>query len=191
MCCRTGKYTVCRRVSAAFSPEILQARAVKGLMPLSMTSDPFRSRPHFVAHNGADKHLILKCEFFGKNFFSGKVKTLRSFANLLWPLLSKLSMTSALFLVYNVVKHLKLKVELLGKKFFSDLAWFSNLLCLLLVSSVCCLHGRQPFCASRWIAIRSCTRRRRSVIVSLLALICISYYPCRWSPLPYGQNHRC
>ena len=30
-CYRTGKYTVCRRVRAAFSPEILQAGAVKGL----------------------------------------------------------------------------------------------------------------------------------------------------------------
>ena len=27
-----GKYTVCRRVHAAFSPEILQAGAVKGLI---------------------------------------------------------------------------------------------------------------------------------------------------------------
>ena len=31
MCYRTGKYTVCRSVRAAFSPEILQAGAVKGL----------------------------------------------------------------------------------------------------------------------------------------------------------------
>ena len=31
MCCRTGKYTVCRRVRASFSPEILQDGAVKGL----------------------------------------------------------------------------------------------------------------------------------------------------------------
>ena len=31
MCYRTGNYTVCRRVSASFSPEILQAGAVKGL----------------------------------------------------------------------------------------------------------------------------------------------------------------
>ena len=28
---RTGKYTVCRRVRAPFSPEIVQAAAVKGL----------------------------------------------------------------------------------------------------------------------------------------------------------------
>ena len=32
MCYRTGKYTVCRRVRASFSPEILQAVAVKGLI---------------------------------------------------------------------------------------------------------------------------------------------------------------
>ena len=31
-CYRTGKYTVCRRVRASFSPDILQAVAVKGLM---------------------------------------------------------------------------------------------------------------------------------------------------------------
>ena len=30
-CYRTGKYTVCRRVRASFSPEILQAGTVKGL----------------------------------------------------------------------------------------------------------------------------------------------------------------
>ena len=30
MCYRTGKYTVRRRVRASFSPEILQAVAVKG-----------------------------------------------------------------------------------------------------------------------------------------------------------------
>jgi len=30
-CYRTGKYTVCRLVRASFSPEILQAGAVKGL----------------------------------------------------------------------------------------------------------------------------------------------------------------
>ena len=33
-CYRTGKYTVCRRVRASFSPEILQAGAVKGLIYL-------------------------------------------------------------------------------------------------------------------------------------------------------------
>ena len=32
-CYRTGKHTVCRRVRAAFSPDILQAGAVKGLIP--------------------------------------------------------------------------------------------------------------------------------------------------------------
>ena len=32
---RTGKYTVCRRVRATFSPEILEAGAVKGLKWLS------------------------------------------------------------------------------------------------------------------------------------------------------------
>ena len=32
MCYRTGKYTVCRRVRASFSPEGLQAGAVNGLM---------------------------------------------------------------------------------------------------------------------------------------------------------------
>ena len=31
-CYRTGKYTVCRRVRASFSPEILQVGAVKGLI---------------------------------------------------------------------------------------------------------------------------------------------------------------
>ena len=31
MCCRTGKYTVCRRIPAISGPEILQAWAVKGL----------------------------------------------------------------------------------------------------------------------------------------------------------------
>ena len=30
-CYRTGVYTVCRRVCASFSPEILQAGTVKGL----------------------------------------------------------------------------------------------------------------------------------------------------------------
>jgi len=32
MCYRTGKYTLCRRVCASFSPEILQAGAVTGLI---------------------------------------------------------------------------------------------------------------------------------------------------------------
>ena len=32
MGCRAGKYTVCSRVRVSFSPEILQAGAVKGLM---------------------------------------------------------------------------------------------------------------------------------------------------------------
>ena len=36
MCYRTGKYTVCRRARAAFSPEILQAVAVKGLNVLQL-----------------------------------------------------------------------------------------------------------------------------------------------------------
>ena len=34
MCYRTGKYTVCRRVPASFSPEMLQAGAVEGLTAL-------------------------------------------------------------------------------------------------------------------------------------------------------------
>ena len=34
MCYRTGKYTVCRRVRASFSPEIVQAVAEKGLKNL-------------------------------------------------------------------------------------------------------------------------------------------------------------
>ena len=33
-CYSTGKYTVCRRVRVSFSPEILQALAVKGLIPI-------------------------------------------------------------------------------------------------------------------------------------------------------------
>jgi len=32
MCYRTGKYTVYRRLRGSFSPEILQARTVKGLI---------------------------------------------------------------------------------------------------------------------------------------------------------------
>ena len=32
MCYRTRTYTVCRRVRASFSPETLQAEAVKGLI---------------------------------------------------------------------------------------------------------------------------------------------------------------
>ena len=36
-CYRTGKYTVCMRVSASFSQEILQAGAVKGLITLVET----------------------------------------------------------------------------------------------------------------------------------------------------------
>ena len=36
MCYGTGKYTLCRRVRPSFSPEILQARAVKGLIVLSV-----------------------------------------------------------------------------------------------------------------------------------------------------------
>ena len=35
-CYRTGKYTVCRRVSALFSPEILLARAAKRLISYSI-----------------------------------------------------------------------------------------------------------------------------------------------------------
>ena len=31
MCYRTGKYSVCRRVRASFSPDILQTAAVNGL----------------------------------------------------------------------------------------------------------------------------------------------------------------
>ena len=32
-CCRSGKCAVCRRVRTSFSPEVLQAGAVKGLKP--------------------------------------------------------------------------------------------------------------------------------------------------------------
>ena len=39
MCCRTGNYTVCWRVRASFSPEILQAGTVKGLTRLSGAGD--------------------------------------------------------------------------------------------------------------------------------------------------------
>ena len=31
MCYRTGKYTICRCIHPSFSPEVLQAGAVKGL----------------------------------------------------------------------------------------------------------------------------------------------------------------
>ena len=37
MCHRTGKHTVCRWVRASFSPEIVQAGAVEGLM-VSLTT---------------------------------------------------------------------------------------------------------------------------------------------------------
>ena len=37
MCYRTGEYTVCRRVLASFSPEILQAGAVKLTLPVKLT----------------------------------------------------------------------------------------------------------------------------------------------------------
>ena len=40
MCYRTGKYTVCRRVRASFSPEILQARAVMGLIVMEICKAP-------------------------------------------------------------------------------------------------------------------------------------------------------
>ena len=36
MGCRAGKYTLCRRVRASFSPEILQAGAVKGLLCVAL-----------------------------------------------------------------------------------------------------------------------------------------------------------
>ena len=39
-CYRTGKYIVCRRVRASFSPEILQAVAVKGLITSSADGTP-------------------------------------------------------------------------------------------------------------------------------------------------------
>ena len=39
-CYRTGKYTVCRRVPASFSPETLQAGAAKGLIEGSRFSLP-------------------------------------------------------------------------------------------------------------------------------------------------------
>ena len=38
MCYRTGKYTICRRVRAFFSPEVLQAGAVKGLSEFGFLS---------------------------------------------------------------------------------------------------------------------------------------------------------
>ena len=43
-CHRTGKYTVCRRVRASFSPEILQAVAVKELMKLMFPIDRLYQR---------------------------------------------------------------------------------------------------------------------------------------------------
>ena len=41
MCHRTGKYTVCRCVRESFSPDILQAGTVKGLIP-DNTSQKYR-----------------------------------------------------------------------------------------------------------------------------------------------------
>ena len=37
----TGKYTVCRRVRASFSPEIVQAGTVRGLTPLGLLFSRF------------------------------------------------------------------------------------------------------------------------------------------------------
>ena len=39
MCHRTGKYTVCRRARASFSPEVLHAGTVKGLIRLLIMTD--------------------------------------------------------------------------------------------------------------------------------------------------------
>ena len=45
----TGKYTVCRRFRASFSPEILQAVAVKGLITLCITWSAWKDAPFRLA----------------------------------------------------------------------------------------------------------------------------------------------
>ena len=55
MCYRTGKYTVFRRVCASFSPEMLQAGAVKGLI-LEDSSYTTNTNKHDYATNRYHKH---------------------------------------------------------------------------------------------------------------------------------------
>ena len=45
-CYRTGKHTVCRRVRASLSPDVLQAVVVKGLTCRIKAMIQFRSRSH-------------------------------------------------------------------------------------------------------------------------------------------------
>ena len=51
-CYRTGKYTVCRRVRASFSPDILQAGAVKGSRIPSTGSHAVVRTHKNTAHTG-------------------------------------------------------------------------------------------------------------------------------------------
>ena len=60
MCYRTGKYTVCRRVRAAFSPEILQAVAVKKLKWPNLPV-PLIPTPHAPAHRGKPPRQVRHC----------------------------------------------------------------------------------------------------------------------------------
>ena len=52
MCYWTGKYTVCRRVRASFSPEVLQAGAVKGLTVNKSCTEISASHPHKTQNSG-------------------------------------------------------------------------------------------------------------------------------------------
>ena len=56
MCYRTETYTVCKRVRASFSPEMLQAGAVKGLKLLS--SLPILMRESFWWWQCSDRYII-------------------------------------------------------------------------------------------------------------------------------------
>ena len=48
MCYRTGKYTVCRCVRASFSPEILQAAAVKWLITWNQLYAETEEQPNYA-----------------------------------------------------------------------------------------------------------------------------------------------
>ena len=52
---RTGKYTVSRRVHASFSPEVLQAGAVKGLTVNKSCTEISASHHHKTQNSGLNK----------------------------------------------------------------------------------------------------------------------------------------
>ena len=76
-CYRTGKYTVCKRVSASFSPEILQAGALRGLIKTENLALLKQNADHLCLNMAISTAVTVincsACKITGKASFALKV----------------------------------------------------------------------------------------------------------------------